>query len=538
LLSKAIDLKREGFRSESDSVFFAFALLTPIAKREDRQLITSLLSLPDASVIDLVSDLCTEALPHLIANFFKEGDASETIDWMNRLSENANETHFEWYSIYPALKVAATRGYLDRTTAIDTLVSQLRKRADKREDSQSALIVYELIDLSARNLEAVDAVVQSSFANKQVNLDMIDIECWNDSDLQVKDRSAAKTWIDPAAELCSWSYGSLSDDLDPLNATFRANEAVYHHSSFDESSVLEWIDQLRKSTDQNFPREAVQSLRNKFDWAYHATMDLIREEMARYQEQNDADSWIGNGAYLGLVHVVVNQMPLPTDVMQTILRMPQSDRERIFGDQFGLIVQATALTPWKQMGFVEQWIWDADRSDPDRREMVDVYLFACYKNLMDRETAIETLVEGLQRALEEDPVLVAPYATNLAFLTPQEHSQLLEKAFQRDDTDWFYSLSDLKRLATDSDFANSSLKERLQCYRGVTEIIAEGVMFDEVLVGNQRRSSTPVTRVDPAELLTPSVKMIRNEARTSRNDKCPCGSGKKFKKCCLYKPAT
>jgi len=25
---------------------------------------------------------------------------------------------------------------------------------------------------------------------------------------------------------------------------------------------------------------------------------------------------------------------------------------------------------------------------------------------------------------------------------------------------------------------------------------------------------------------------IRNEAKVGRNDPCPCGSGKKFKKCC------
>ena len=63
-------------------------------------------------------------------------------------------------------------------------------------------------------------------------------------------------------------------------------------------------------------------------------------------------------------------------------------------------------------------------------------------------------------------------------------------------------------------------------------------MFDQTFVGKKRGNNNPVARVDSAEPKTPIVKMIRNEPRTSRNDKCPCGSGKKFKKCCLYKPAT
>ena len=29
--------------------------------------------------------------------------------------------------------------------------------------------------------------------------------------------------------------------------------------------------------------------------------------------------------------------------------------------------------------------------------------------------------------------------------------------------------------------------------------------------------------------------MIRNEKTPGRNERCPCGSGKKVKKCCLWK---
>lgn len=35
-----------------------------------------------------------------------------------------------------------------------------------------------------------------------------------------------------------------------------------------------------------------------------------------------------------------------------------------------------------------------------------------------------------------------------------------------------------------------------------------------------------------ASLLTPRLEPVRNDAKVGRNDPCPCGSGKKFKKCC------
>ena len=31
---------------------------------------------------------------------------------------------------------------------------------------------------------------------------------------------------------------------------------------------------------------------------------------------------------------------------------------------------------------------------------------------------------------------------------------------------------------------------------------------------------------------------IQSEPKVGRNDPCPCGSGKKYKKCCLLKPAS
>jgi uncharacterized protein YecA (UPF0149 family) len=33
----------------------------------------------------------------------------------------------------------------------------------------------------------------------------------------------------------------------------------------------------------------------------------------------------------------------------------------------------------------------------------------------------------------------------------------------------------------------------------------------------------------------PSAPIVRKQARVGRNDECPCGSGKKYKRCCFPK---
>jgi len=59
-------------------------------------------------------------------------------------------------------------------------------------------------------------------------------------------------------------------------------------------------------------------------------------------------------------------------------------------------------------------------------------------------------------------------------------------------------------------------------------------LSDNLLVDPEK--NTADTEIEPVTQLTDFPKtIIREEARIGRNDPCPCGSGKKYKKCCLNK---
>jgi uncharacterized protein len=59
-------------------------------------------------------------------------------------------------------------------------------------------------------------------------------------------------------------------------------------------------------------------------------------------------------------------------------------------------------------------------------------------------------------------------------------------------------------------------------------------------VENLKNAITPNVREIHAHWLArrgdyaPATTVIRSEPKVGRNDPCPCGSGKKFKKCCLH----
>ena len=56
--------------------------------------------------------------------------------------------------------------------------------------------------------------------------------------------------------------------------------------------------------------------------------------------------------------------------------------------------------------------------------------------------------------------------------------------------------------------------------------------------GERERSMMTSDEIDAEQELldnTPPVEPIKAEEKPGRNDPCPCGSGKKYKKCCALK---
>ena len=57
--------------------------------------------------------------------------------------------------------------------------------------------------------------------------------------------------------------------------------------------------------------------------------------------------------------------------------------------------------------------------------------------------------------------------------------------------------------------------------------------FGEMGGGEQSAAPQTGTEGQPAESAgEPQITFVRNTPKTGRNEPCPCGSGKKYKKCC------
>ncbi len=57
-----------------------------------------------------------------------------------------------------------------------------------------------------------------------------------------------------------------------------------------------------------------------------------------------------------------------------------------------------------------------------------------------------------------------------------------------------------------------------------------------VLVGVEPHKAEDITDVERAVLAREPARVAPAAPKVGRNDPCPCGSGKKFKKCCVDRP--
>ncbi|WP_191089020.1 DUF1186 domain-containing protein [Arenibacter lacus] len=76
--------------------------------------------------------------------------------------------------------------------------------------------------------------------------------------------------------------------------------------------------------------------------------------------------------------------------------------------------------------------------------------------------------------------------------------------------------------------------ERPDTYDKRRELLPIAERYEEITATwagyNEKISSSPI---DYQDYFTPSVMPVRAEPKIGRNEPCPCGSGKKYKKCCL-----
>jgi HEAT repeat protein len=137
-----------------------------------------------------------------------------------------------------------------------------------------------------------------------------------------------------------------------------------------------------------------------------------------------------------------------------------------------------------------------------------------------RTECVARLIDQLEKFAEQSPTLNAFLVSPLLELKAVEALPVIERAFAADQVD--------ETVAGDFEDAEIALglKTQRQHPREPNELTAMGKRL-RALAGDKLVDGI----MGGADGAIPTA-TVRNPPKIGRNDPCPCGSGKKFKKCC------
>jgi hypothetical protein len=157
--------------------------------------------------------------------------------------------------------------------------------------------------------------------------------------------------------------------------------------------------------------------------------------------------------------------------------------------------------------------------------------------LRSREEIVVHLRDILVEAIEnEDTEAVLAAIHSLDDLYPEEAYHDIKRAYDLGLVDEFtIGLKDIDRqLARGKDDVFHRLHEQTSRIEDTVEMLRHWAAFQprkgEPAVNPRPEERPPRPPQAPRQVPQPTIKTI--EPRVGRNQPCPCGSGKKFKKCC------
>jgi hypothetical protein len=213
----------------------------------------------------------------------------------------------------------------------------------------------------------------------------------------------------------------------------------------------------------------------------------------------------------------------------------------LFGDAMdNAITVALSLSLQGDTAPIDARIVDPERSEMDRSVLAMFYPLSSWRGHLTREDAIERLFRFWQLTLSDkhgpSAIVADSLLEALCMMSAQQHRDTLLHAIDQGNGSLRFSPQQLREML---EAPNKGVEQVLAFVKETDDpmkLIKASVMFDSTSVQPERRSPIDVAPPQLSRGALPVTTTVRNtKSSPRRNDACPCGSGKKYKKCCLRK---
>jgi hypothetical protein len=286
---------------------------------------------------------------------------------------------------------------------------------------------------------------------------------------------------------------------------------------------------------RKLPVQAIREAREHRDLMVARLIKVLRDATSAARADNTPK---GNAHFFAIFLLTEFQAQEAFPVILEAFSLPDELPFELFsGAVTSTLSRILALFAGERPEVMDALIGDRTLNIYVRWEAAQSYVHLVRDGRLERDEAIERLQQHLRTAIDrEDEEIGSSLVSVLVSFAPEEALEDITEAYDRGliDTD-IVAIEDVERSIAEGE---PRIRKELEwcAETGIEDTIEElqrWAAFQEKPA--KRRTSPPfaphfAASEEPVESQTTAV--LSHGRRTGRNDPCPCGSGKKYKKCC------
>jgi len=337
-------------------------------------------------------------------------------------------------------------------------------------------------------------------------------------------------------------YGiDTSDDCEQLSDTDATSILNHIRTSVQlciDSEAGRIIKELG-TADLKLPVAAIKEVREHRDELAPHLIASLQSAIAKARNEEEAPK--EDASFFAVFLLVEMKVEEAYPVILDLFRLPGTQAERVFADgAFELAGPILAQCSQGDIGVIEGILGDRKIDMFQRWSVAHTYNYLVRDKTIEREQAIDSLMQLFETSLsEEDHDMLAPLACELSDLAAEDSLTAIRSAFQRGLAD--ESMVKLSEIESNIVRGEERIQQTLSSCRptGIQDTIEELSGWASFKEDTTRPSKPPIAttavprpHVLPNDMPASTPIATRSNEKVGRNDPCPCGSGKKSKKCC------
>lgn len=295
------------------------------------------------------------------------------------------------------------------------------------------------------------------------------------------------------------------------------------------------FDQLRRSETRLYPEAAIETIRQQPEQFIPELLACLERCVANVVGGN-LEEVRGEPALLAFCLLIEFDVKEAWPITKQLIRLAEDGPFEVLGDGIHEILP-TAICLWGmgELDELRELCLDTTVNEYCRCSISRAVCDGYARDFLTRDTMIEFHRHLLDHAATSDYELRGLVIANLLGVHADELRQSILEAFQKDLVDSFIVgvSSVVDELDGNREATVAKYQERLDSLENFTDQLKWWAGFQPLSEPKPiRREPTP-TKPLPPVALPQQTTVVAHEPRIGRNDPCPCGSGKKYKKCCL-----